>query len=222
MATVDMDDIYPDNSEHQCKNAQQSPPEIIVIDDKDVTIEEEHKDNAIIKVVKKNPKIYGALKYGVERIIIPACLSTLHKFLYSMVDFLIYESPRGIGWGERSGPVDYNRRYRNDDPFADKYDSSSDDMYIYERPYRTSRNEQFGLHKIGFATKESARRCLNEMQHEIDIRGRVSLDYYFRYIGKTPPTRMCGQWGWVSLNEVTITPAPKGFRINFPEVINIQ
>ena len=218
MATVDMNEIYPDNSNHQVKD-ENTEPEIITIDEKDIIIEDNNvkEDKKLLKLVKKSPRVYNAVKYGVDQIIIPAALSTLHRFLYSLVDFIIYEGPRGSRG--KNEPYDYNGRYRDDDPFET---SVNDDTYIYERPYGASRNEQFGLHKIGFATKESALTCLHKLQDKIDDDGRVSVQYFYQYIGRQPPTRMCWQWGWVDLREATVVPATKGFRIKFPEVVNLR
>ena len=217
MATVNMDDIRPEKQEPETKPEM----ETIVIDDKDVTIEDsepEKSNNAIVAILKKSPRVYNALKYGVDRIIFPALQSMAHRFLYSLVDFIIYESPRGRGSRDRE-PIDYNGRFRDSDlPF----DHENDDVYIHERPFRTTRNEQFGLHQIGFRTRESAKICLRDMQRELDEKGKVSVQYFYKYIGKEPPGRLSWQWGWVSLNEASIVPIPKGFKIVFPEVVNLR
>lgn len=217
MATVDMDDIRPDDQRKESK----SEMETIVIDEKDITIEDnepEKSNNAIVAVLKRSPRVYNALKYGIDRIIFPALQSMAHRFLYSLVDFIIYESPRGRRSGDNES-VDYNRPFRDtDDPFR----KDDDDVYIHERPFRTTRNEQFGLHKIGFITRESAKTCLRDMQREIDMEGKVSVQYFYKYIGKEPPGRLTWQWGWVSLNGASIVPISRGFKIVFPEVVNLR
>lgn len=220
MATVDMNDIFPEGEEHNTKKEEK--PETIVVNPEDVTVEDAPgtEKKTYLDLFKKNPRVANAVKYMVEQIIRPSVLGLASKILHSMVDFIIYDSPRRSRDYDGSG-YDYNRQYRTtreEDPF----DNNPDYDVIYEKPYRTSKNESFGLHKYGFATRESAEHCLEELRRMIQLKGYVTVEYYFKYIGRSSPKgTMCYHWGWVNLDGVPIVSVHNGYKIRFPEVVSI-
>ena len=228
MATVDMNDIYPDNTDHQAKEPPRpEKPEIetIIINEDDVTIEDKpntnNKKSFAVQLFNKYPRTKTAVKYLVEQIIKPGALSLASRALHSLVDFIVYEGPRSR---DENGAVDYNgissRNAR--DPFERDYPRDDDDFYIHEKPYGSTRNESFGLQRIGFRTEESAQNCLNEMKRKLNRDGKVTVEYFFTYVDKRCPQFTAYQWGWVSLDRAKIVPVPKGYKIIFPEVIYLN
>jgi hypothetical protein len=60
------------------------------------------------------------------------------------------------------------------------------------------------------------------MKQEIRLKGTVSVDYFYNYVGKPCPGRQGWRWGWRTLEDAVPVPTNRGFRIQFPELMPID
>ena len=229
-----MDDYYPDNSRHQASyNKTEAPPQSqmsgVFVDATMTDLPQQQSERRLLfPFLKKAPKgLVDAVNFGVDSIILPAVNDVARRFLYSFVDYFC-DQVFHTNYGYRhtydprypGRPTDYSRYSR--ERYRESYRDPDDSMYYYEGSYRTNRNQHFALHTIGFMTKEAAWKCIKDMQQEIRLRGTVSVDYFYNYVGKPCPSRQGWRWGWRTLEDAVPVPTNRGFRIQFPELMPID
>lgn len=225
MATRDMSDVYPDNSEHQMKD---KTIETIYISDDDIIVEDSSEkkedDKKLFGLVPVSSKTKSFIERSVERIIMPRAFAIGQDLLYDFADLLLAKIFKTNKYSNRrnepdeNGNVDYNRRYRTtsslEDPFAGDY--------FYERRGRTSKNDSFDLNHIGFEDEDTANDCLKYLREIINEDGSASVEDFYKYMRRQCPNRLGYRWGWLTLREARVIRAGRGYMIHFPEVVRID
>lgn len=226
MATRDMRDVFPDNTDHQVK--RQKEIETIYISDDDVIVEDpsesKEDDKKLFGIVPISNKTKSFIERSVERIIMPRAFAIGQDLLYDLADLILAQIFKTNKYSSRrverdlNGNIDYNGITRTRSSIDDPFESN----YYYERRGRTSRNDSFDLNHQGFVDEDTANDCLKYLKEIINEDGSATVEDFYKYMNKQCPNRMCYRWGWLTLNSARVVRVGRGYMIKFPEVVRID